>query len=160
NLQGGTFQLGAANAISSNSAVSLANVAGATLNLNNFNDTIFSLSGGGTTGGNVTLGSGTLTTGDSNATTTFAGVISGTGAITKIGSQFLVFNNTADDYTGGLTINAGTVTIESNNSLGSTSSTTTVNSTGVLNFQLGGGNYTSANPVILNNGGKIESTFN
>ena len=85
NLQTGSFKLGAANAISSTSAVSLANVAGTTLNLNNFNDTIASLVGGGTTGGNVTLGTATLTTGNSSSTN-YGGVISGTGGLTTQGS--------------------------------------------------------------------------
>ena len=48
---GGTLQAGiATSAFGSNSAVTLANTAGVTLNLNNFSNTIGSLNGGGTTG--------------------------------------------------------------------------------------------------------------
>ena len=47
-------------AIANASAVTLANVAGATLDLNGTNETIGSLAGGGAAGGNVTLGAGTL----------------------------------------------------------------------------------------------------
>ena len=52
-VSGGTLQAGATSAFGSNSAVTLANTAGVTLNLNNFSNTIGSLNGGGTTGGNV-----------------------------------------------------------------------------------------------------------
>ena len=62
------------NAIADTGAVTLANVAGAVLNLNGTNETIGSLAGGGATGGNVSLGAGTLTTGDAN-NTTYSGVI-------------------------------------------------------------------------------------
>ncbi len=104
--------MGIANAISSGSAVTLANVAGATLNLNGFNDTISSLAGGGTTGGNVTLGSGTLTTGNSTATT-FSGIISGTGGLTKVGTGTFTVTG-ANTYTGATTISAGTLQDGSN----------------------------------------------
>ena len=56
-----------------------------TLNLNGNSQTIASLAGGG----NVSLGAGaggTLTTGGSNASTTYSGVISGTGGLAKAGS--------------------------------------------------------------------------
>ena len=49
---------------------------GAIFNLNSFNQSIGSLAGAG----NVTLGSATLTTGSDGSSTTFSGVISGTGA--------------------------------------------------------------------------------
>ncbi len=62
----------------------MADVAGATLHLN-ADETIGSLAGGGTTGGNVELDTFTLTTGDAG-NDTFAGVISGTGGLTKQGA--------------------------------------------------------------------------
>jgi len=66
---GGTGSFG------NNSAITLGNVSGVLLDLNGFSNTIGSLTGGGTSGGNVTLGSGTLTTGGDGTTTTYAGVI-------------------------------------------------------------------------------------
>ncbi len=51
------------NTLSVGSAVTLTNTAGATLDLNDFNQAIGSLAGGGAAGGDVILGSGTLTTG-------------------------------------------------------------------------------------------------
>ncbi len=127
NLQAGTFQLGANNAISSSSAVSLANVSGAVLNLDNFNDTIASLAGGGTTGGNVALASATLTTGNSS-NTTYSGVISGAAGsiLIKQGSGIFTLAG-ANTYAGATTINAGTLLVN-----GSITSATTVNSSTTL----------------------------
>ncbi|MBW8780616.1 MAG: autotransporter-associated beta strand repeat-containing protein [Verrucomicrobia bacterium] len=115
-INAGTLRAGAANAFSPNSAITLANTAGATLDLNSFNNTIGSLAGGGTSGGNVTLGGGnTLTTGDNNLSTTFAGVISdgGLGAegnLTKNGTGTFTLTGT-NTYIGTTTINAGTLEI-------------------------------------------------
>ena len=53
--------------------MTLANVAGATMDLNSFNISIGSLAGGGTAGGNVTMGAGNLTTGGNNTSTTYCG---------------------------------------------------------------------------------------
>lgn len=93
----GTLRAGAANPISTASPVKIAS--GATLDLHNFNIAVGSLSGTG----NVTLGSGTLTLGDDNTDTTFDGIISGTGGVTKVGGgrQTFTGNNT---YTGTTTI--------------------------------------------------------
>ncbi len=103
----GILQAGVAtNAFGSNSAVSLANVAGVSLNLNSFSNTIGSLAGGGTTGGNVTLGTATLTTGGDNTSTSFGGVISGTGAVIKNGTGTQTFTGT-NLTSGTLTINGG-----------------------------------------------------
>src|SRR5439155_2512281 len=118
----GTVQLGAANAIPSTSAVSLANVAGVTLNLITFSDTIGSLAGGGTTGGNVILGSGTLTAGSDNTSTTFAGTISGTGGLTKAGAGTLTLTSAASSYSGQTIINAGTLITSTLASSGTNSS--------------------------------------
>jgi autotransporter-associated beta strand protein len=97
----GTLQAGVAGAFSSSSAVSVAS--GATLALNNFNQTIAGLSGGG----DVTLGSATLTV-QNAASHQFDGVISGTGGLTKSGSGTLTLA-AANTYTGATTVNAGTL---------------------------------------------------
>ena len=75
----GTLRLGATERISNSSTVTA--FTGASFALNNFDETIFALNGGG----NVSLGSGDLTiTGGSEFA--LSGVISGTGGITKTGS--------------------------------------------------------------------------
>ncbi len=120
-VNAGTISIGAADRIADTSNL---NVVGGTFNLAGFNETLGSITGSG----NITLGAGTLTT-NSSSSTTFSGLISGTGGFTKVGlgSLTLSANNT---YTGITTISAGTLEISS---------------TGLL----GGGNY-SAN--IVNNG--------
>ncbi len=109
-INGGLMELFTANAIPSGSAVTLANSAAATLDLNNLNDTIASLSGGGTTGGNVGLGTGTLTTGNSSSTV-YAGIISGTGgSLDVVGTGTFTLTG-ANAYTGGTTISQGTLAV-------------------------------------------------
>lgn len=107
-VSGGTLRAGAAGTLSSSSAFTLSNTAGATLDLNNFNQTIGSLSGGGASGGDITLGSGILTTGGNNSSTSYAGVISGSGGVTKQGSGTLTLTG-ANNYSGGTTVSAGTL---------------------------------------------------
>src|SRR5262249_20232487 len=94
---------GIAGAFSPGSAYAVAN--GATLDLNGFNQAIGGLSGAGA----VTLGKGNLTIIDDEVSMTmFAGAISGTGALIKIGRSPL-FLTGANSYTGGTTISRGTL---------------------------------------------------
>ena len=90
------------------SAVTLGNTSGVALDLNSTSQTIGSLAGGGTTGGNVTLGSGTLITGGDNSSTSFGGVISGTGSLQKSGTGVMTLTG-ANTYSGGTTVSAGTL---------------------------------------------------
>lgn len=90
--------------------LSLANVAGAAFNLNGKNETIGSLSGGGTTGGNVTLGTGTLTVGASNTDSTFSGIISGTGGLIKTGSGVMTLDG-ASTFTGDVRVSGGSLVL-------------------------------------------------
>ncbi|WP_185879101.1 autotransporter-associated beta strand repeat-containing protein [Variovorax sp. MHTC-1] len=120
-IQGGTLQAGAAageRAFGTLSAVTLADAAGATLNLDGFNQTIGSLSGGGAAGGNVTLGSATLTTGGNGASTSFGGAISGTGAVVKVGAGTQILSGT-NTYDGGTTIAEGTLQLGDGGTTGS-----------------------------------------
>ena len=112
----GTLQAGAVNAFSPSSAFSVAS--GAVLNLAGFNQTIGSLAGAGA----VTLGAATLTTGNDNTSTTFSGVMSGGGGLTKIGNGILTLTG-ANTFTGGTTVNAGGLVVN-----GSLASSVTVNS--------------------------------
>jgi fibronectin-binding autotransporter adhesin len=123
------------------------------LNLNNFNQTIGSLAGGGTiaNGGSVTLGSGTLTTGGDNTSTSFAGVISGTGGLTKTGSGTMSLA-AANNYSGATAVNNGLLKILSGGSI--SSSSTTVNNGGTLALDLGG----SAGSVQVNSGGLLKGS--
>lgn len=64
-ISAGTLALSGGSALADTAAVTLANAAGATLALSS-DETIGSLASGGPAGGNVTLGSTTLTTGGDN----------------------------------------------------------------------------------------------
>ena len=107
---------GTSGAFGLNSAITMSNTLGAALNITGFNTQIGSITGGGSTGGWVTLGAATLTTGgDNSSPAAYAGIISGTnGGLTKIGSgtQTLSGSNT---YTGLTTVSAGTLLSGSNN---------------------------------------------
>jgi autotransporter-associated beta strand protein len=91
-------------ALSANTALTVA--AGATFNLNNLNLAVGSLAGAG----NVTLGYGTLTTGTDNSSTTFSGVISGSGRLTKVGSGALTLSGN-NLFTGGTSVTGGTLVV-------------------------------------------------
>ncbi|NKJ47373.1 hypothetical protein CIC12_11580, partial [Burkholderia sp. SG-MS1] len=109
----GTLQAGAAtNRFSPGSAFTIA--AGAFLDLNNFSQTIGSLAGAG----NVTLGTATLTAGGDNTSTTYSGVLSGTGGLSKTGSGSLTLSG-SNTYTGLTTISAGTLQIGDGGTTGS-----------------------------------------
>lgn len=132
-INAGTFKAGVASiantsgAFGVGSAVTLANASGTTLDLNGFATEIGSLAGGGTTGGNVSLGASTLTTGRDNTSTSYAGVISGTGGLTKIGSgsQTLTGTNT---YNGATQVTGGTLVVNGS----AANSAFTVNSGGTI----------------------------
>ncbi|NBX31019.1 hypothetical protein EBR04_11365, partial [bacterium] len=116
-INAGTLRAGASGsgqAFGNLSAVTLANASGATLDLNGFNQTIGSLAGGGVSGGNVTLGTGTLTTGGNNTSTSYAGVISGSGGLTKAGTGVLTLS-AANTFSGATTISAGQLQISAGN---------------------------------------------
>jgi fibronectin-binding autotransporter adhesin len=128
-ISAGTLQAGSTQAFGNNSAVALANVTGANLALNGFSNQIGSLSGGGTTGGNVSLGSATLTDVQTTATT-FGGVISGTGgAVTLNGNGGALTLTGSSTYSGPTTISAGTLTVSGTGSINNSSSIT-VNGSG------------------------------
>ncbi len=106
-------------AFGNNSPVTLANAPEVAMNLSGYNTQVGSLTGGGGLGGNVQLGTATLTTGGDNSSPAgFAGVISGTGgSVVKIGSGTQTLSG-ANTYTGGTSILSGRVIAGSNGALG------------------------------------------
>jgi fibronectin-binding autotransporter adhesin len=122
-------------AFGNNSAVTLANIAGVTLDITGFNTQIGSLTGGGATGGNVTLGAAILTTGgDNTSPAAYAGVISGSGGVTKIGTGIWTVSG-ANTYTGATTISAGVLNVQNNTGLGTIAGGTTVSNGATMQFQ-------------------------
>jgi autotransporter-associated beta strand protein len=127
------LRAGATNAFSPNSDFLLAG--NATLNLNNFNQTIGSLTGGalGTQPQpKVLLGSATLTTGGTNSNGTFAGEITGTGGIIKTGTGTLTLTGT-NTYSGGTVISAGTLQLGNGGASGSIIGNVTDNANFAIN---------------------------
>ncbi len=114
NISDGTLRLAASQGISEQSAVTVS--ANALFDLNNFSTAIASLSGSG----NVTMEGATLTVGGTGASSTYYGVISGSGGLTKDGAGVITLD-AANAYTGPTTINGGTVTLGTSNAISSAS---------------------------------------
>jgi autotransporter-associated beta strand protein len=157
-VNAGTLQAGVANALSTATAVTVAS--GATFNLNSFNQSIGSLAGGG----NVALGSATLTTGNDGTSTTFSGAIGGTGGLTKVGGGAFTLTG-ASTYTGPTNVNAGTlfvngsiansaVTVNSGATLAGigTVGATTINSGGIFAPGTSPGTMTVAGNLAFQSG--------
>ncbi len=142
-INAGSLQLGAANRISDVSAVTVAS--GATLNLATFSDTVGSIAGAG----NIALGTATLTSGGDNTSTTFSGVVSGTGGLTKAGTGSLTLSGN-NSYSGATSIATGTLVAANANALGTTAAATTVTAGATLNIN---NVALAAEPITLNGAG-------
>ncbi len=125
-VTGGTLQLGITNALPAGRAVHLT---GGTLNLNNFNQSVGSLSA---TGGSITLGTGQLSIA-LGAAQNFAGIISGSGPVSFDGNGFIWTLGAAQAYTGLTTIDDGTIRLGVANGLPS-GGPVTLTATGILDL--------------------------
>jgi len=85
----------------------------------------------GAASSNVTLGSNTLTIGNASGSTTFAGRITGTGALVKDGASTQILSGT-NTYTGGTTISAGNLTISGGSALADNGLVTLSNTSGAV----------------------------
>ena len=121
---------------------------GGRLDLSGFNQTIGSLAGSDGSGTQVLLGAGRLTIGGAN-NTSFDGVISGTGGVTRAGTGALALAG-ANTYTGTTDVNSGKLLVNGSLAAGSA---VTVATGGTL-----GGSGTVNGPVTVNVGGSIEAT--
>jgi fibronectin-binding autotransporter adhesin len=142
-ISGGTLRGGAANTLSTNSSINLS-ASGTTLDLDNFSETIPTLSGAA--GSTVTLGSATLTL-TQPTSTTFAGGISGTGGVTKQGSGTFTLSGTSS-YTGPTQVEAGTLVVNGT-ILGTTtvSSGATLKGTGTVGTLVNNGTLAPGNSI-------------
>lgn len=114
-ISAGTLTLGVTEIIPDGSAVSVAS--GAIFDLHNFSETVGSLAGAG----NVSLGTGTLTTGGDGTSTIFSGAVGGAGGnLTKAGAGVLTLSG-GNTYTGTTTISAGTLQLGAANRISDTS---------------------------------------
>jgi autotransporter-associated beta strand protein len=155
-INAGNLTLTGGSAIFDTGAVTLANTAGAILHVAQ-SETIGSLSGGGASGGYVSIAASQSLTINGTSSTTFSGIISGSGGLVKSGNRTLTLsgNNT---YTGGTTINnaatdSGSVlSMGSNNALGN--GALTINASGWNTFlRLNGTNQTITSLTLL--GGNV-----
>jgi autotransporter-associated beta strand protein len=110
-ISAGVLRAGGNSAFGTNSVVSLANAAGAALDLNGFSQSMSALSGGGALGGNVIMSGGSLSVGSANTTGTFFGGFTGTpGTLVKQGIGILTLNGTTSSFSG-VTLEAGGLTV-------------------------------------------------
>ncbi len=146
----GTLQAGSTAALSPASPVTVA--AGATLDIAGFTSEVGSLAGAGTV---IDSGAaGTLTTGRLGTSTTFSGLVADNGgALTlhKVGAGTLSLTG-ANTYTGGTTLEAGTLAVGDAGALGSGTLSMAAGTT--LAFL---GSFTLPNDVAL--GGAVDPTI-
>ncbi len=155
NVSGAALVVGAANALSPNSAYSI----GATgaLNLNGYNATIGALAGSGVITNSAASLNG-LVVGAENTSTTFSGALTNAPTseglvLNLIGTGGLTLTNTASNYVGGTYISSGTLT------MGGGSSSAEVTGIGAVNV-LGGALAGSGTVAALNlAGGAVDFTL-
>jgi len=144
-LSGGTLSYGGATIINegrllaggaslpTGTDVTLANTAGAQLDLAGRSQAVNSLNGGGGSGGSVALGSATLTVNSGD----YAGTVGGTGGLTKTGAGTLTLSGT-NTYTGTTTINAGTLALSNGTAIADSGTVSLANASGAT-LQLNSG---------------------
>jgi autotransporter-associated beta strand protein len=115
-VNAGTLTLNSGSAIADNAAVTMQNATATVLNVNS-SETIGTLSGGGSLGGNIAIASGQTLTVNQTSNGTFSGIMSGAGGLTKNGTGQLTLNGT-NTYTGMTTINSATLRVESAGNIG------------------------------------------
>lgn len=151
NLTDGTLQLTAASVLFSGANLSVG--AAATLDLNSNSQDLNQLTGSG----DVTLGSATLTLGDTS-NFTFSGVISGSGGLTKNQAGILTLGGD-NSYTGATSITSGTLRLNNSTADGGLSSASDVAVSSGATFDLNGVTDTvdsiSGNGTILLGGGVL-----
>ena len=158
---GGTLNVGINDAMPADTALYLGtNATSGTVNLQGFNQTVASLQTQGSSGTNnvVSLGGGTLTVNGSSSTT-YAGLISGSGSVVKSGTGTLSLT-AANTYGGPTTISNGALQVSliadggAASSIG-TNSTVTMAGANATNAVLDytGGNVTTDRAFVMNEGG-------
>ena len=139
-----TLRAGSTTAFSPNSGFTVQT--NATLDLNNYNNSVGSLAGSGTVLTGTGAG-GILTAGGNSTSTTYSGVISGNGGLTKAGTGTFILSNTST-YAGATTVNGGTLSLTG----GLTGDGAIAVNSGTLSVS---GRVTGNGGVAVNNGGTL-----
>jgi len=150
----GILHASSTNALSSNSVLTISNTG--TLSITNFNNTVGGLNGVGS----VTLGSATLAIARvSNSSSSYGGIISGTGGLAISGTGTATLTGT-NIYSGGTTLNAGTLAISNNAALGTGTLTYAGNSTlaALTNLTITNAAVISTGVTATNNNGGFTLT--
>lgn len=149
-LTSGTLRAGGTSAFGINSAFSIANTSGATLDLNGYNNSIGSLTGAGSLGGTLVLGTATLTTGGDNMSpAAYAGTINGVGgSLVKTGTGTLTLALAGGDFSN-LVVSSGVVSVASGN-LGTNAAVTLGDAnTGAANVQFTSTSASVSRPITV-----------
>jgi fibronectin-binding autotransporter adhesin len=109
-VTGGILRAGSINGIGKG-GLGLNDTAGVVVDFNNFNAAISYLNGGGPTGGNITLGTATLTIGSNAGGGSYGGAISGTGGLIKGGTITQALVGCGSSYTGSTEIRGGVLQV-------------------------------------------------
>ncbi|OHT20322.1 Autotransporter-associated beta strand repeat protein [Sphingomonas haloaromaticamans] len=110
-IDAGVLRLGSAASLGAGN-VRLGNAAGAALDLNGLAVNVRALEGGGAAGGDVLLGSGTMTlTAPGTGTVDFAGAITGSGGVVKGGTYVQTLSGCGSSYGGATTIRSGVLQV-------------------------------------------------
>ena len=163
-VEGGVLRAAVTNAFGPQGHMTLNNTAGVLLDLDGFDTAVTSLIGGGANGGNIDLGSATLTV-NSIDNRIYAGAISGTGNLVKNGGTIQALSGCDSSYTGTTTINAGVLSVSCledggvNSSIGASTSdpANLVLDGGTLRYA-GAGGSTNRQFTLDTNGGTIDAS--
>lgn len=145
-INGGTLQMGVANAIENSGAVKVN--ANGTLDLNGFNQTVKNISGDG----KIMLTNNAVLTVNNDADATLGGAISGTGSLVKTDGSTLTLSGD-NSYSGGTTVNNGKLVATNGHAAGSGAITVAASGALELNFAW---DDTLANTI--NNSGALTKT--
>ncbi len=146
---GGILAAGATNAFSNQSTIDTGTFS---LGLSTFANEIGGLQG---TAGATVTGSGALTVGRNNADTTFGGIISSSGGVTKVGTGTLTLSG-VNTFLGGLNLSGGTISISAASGVGSSANVLTFNNGALANTAIA----TLTNPISLSGSGTLSNSAN
>ena len=146
-VHAGVLLSGVAGALPDTSAITVDS--GGTLDMNGNNDVVGSIAGPGP----ILMGSAALSAGADNTSTTYSGILSGTGTFTKTGTGTLTLSG-VNSYTGATTVSGGTLAVSATTGLGTNAAGTTVATGGTLDLQ----NITGVDEALTLSGGTLKTS--